>query len=192
MSTKKAEVTPTSNTSAQLFCPECKAGPYATNKGMSTHRRTAHGVAGMSKSAILERKQRENTKPLTQLPTPAPLSPASTAASPSRQEKNTHVENQPGKNPSGPGKNQSGKKRGPYKRTKAKAGSTEIVHQARTQPREAPPQIAFNREASGIPEPTLAVAYGRFIEFQNGLARELDLPPRQFAREFTALIRRSS
>lgn len=48
-----------------------------------------------------------------------------------------------------------------------------------------------NGFAHRIPETTLAVAFGRFTEFCNGMAYEFDLPPRMFAAELATLIARA-
>lgn len=63
---------------AKLSCPECGKN-YDTAKGMSTHRRYAHGMVGMSKSAVEVRAKKEQTA-LTTLPAPVPLVKATKVA----------------------------------------------------------------------------------------------------------------
>lgn len=52
-------------------------------------------------------------------------------------------------------------------------------------------EAAQTLHRSQIPETTLAVAYGRFIELCNSMAYEFDLPPRLFAAELATLINRA-
>lgn len=55
---------------AKVICPECGA-KYNTAKGLSTHRRIVHGVAGSGKTVLAQRKKAALM--LEKLPQPVPL-----------------------------------------------------------------------------------------------------------------------
>ena len=59
---------------AKLACPECGA-KYDTTKGMSSHRRYAHGAVGMSKSAVTVRAKKEQAPAAAALTTLPPVVP---------------------------------------------------------------------------------------------------------------------
>jgi hypothetical protein len=69
--------------------------------------------------------------------------------------------------------------------------STEIANLPQAQDRISRQPHPQDRTASGIPETTLAVAYGRFTELCNSMANEFDLPPRTFAAQLATLIARA-
>lgn len=52
-----------------LYCPECNQGPFSKANVLGRHRRTAHGVIGMSASSVDERRRKERLA-LTQGQTP--------------------------------------------------------------------------------------------------------------------------
>ncbi len=102
----------------------------------------------------------------------------------SRQSQRYYEKKEKGIAPTEKGK---GNKRGPYKKHERAALTTREEKQL-----AGPPQTSNNSDASSIPESSLAVAFGRFLEFQKNLAAELDLPPRTFAREFARVISAST
>jgi hypothetical protein len=203
----------------KYFCPECNVGPYNTAKGLSTHRRVVHKIAGTASSTLSERKRKAaelakaNQAPTSNdsssgnkkdrreekreyrerkkkealaavaLPAPVPLAehePKSKASATKETKKNAH---------------QLGKKRGPYKSRPA-AQAADRKELSTTAPEvQGPPQgpVYYDpRNPPRIPEATLLVAFGRFLEFSAGIAREYDLPQRQFTEELIASIRRST
>lgn len=211
----------------KYYCPECKAGPYDTAKGLSSHRRSAHKIQGMAPSTIHERnrqqqapdapkmhdsdadarrreerdykreyRQRKKKESLSTLPAPVPIAqpdpeppPIAPATAPATA---LHAKKENKKDVA-----KHGKKRGPYKsRGKTNSGHSKALAAAREIEVQAPIQgtrqeYYDHRNPPRIPESTLAIAFGRVLEFSNGLAREYDLPQRQFTEELLALVRRS-
>jgi len=220
VSSKKTEVHVPFKPAAdgKFYCPECKAGPYENPRGMSSHRRSAHGIQGKSKSAIETRDRKESV---------APPSPKDAAAQRRREERDykreyrlrakreqdgaptlpapVPLEHEPKqvaalattKENAQDASSLGQKKRGPYKPRRSKKTDANRKGLATTSEVEIHlPQPIQNyydpRNPPRIPESTVAVAFGRLLEFSASLAREYDLPQRQFTSELFALVRRST
>ena len=157
--------------SKRVACPDC-GRTFDRPTSLGSHRRSVHGIVGSAKSTVLARNKR-----LSALPPPVPV-----AVLDVNQAQIPEV--QP---------TRKGIKKGNLNDAKALAAQKRSYKKRETALETTTIPIESNGHhpaaASGIPEATLLVAYGRFIEFQASLARELDLPPRQFAREFHAVIR---
>lgn len=219
MSTKKpaANVKLVPGPDGKYYCPECKTGPYETAKGLSSHRRTVHKIIGWAPSSISGRKRkaaeraglepapkenktlserrreerdfkreyrlRKRREELAAQSAPATAEIEPTATTPSTKENESDA-------------TKHGKKRGPYKpRKRQRADRKELATTREIEvrlPHQADQEYYDHRNPPRIPESTLLVAYGRFLEFSASLAREYDLPARQFAAELVAAIRRST
>jgi hypothetical protein len=201
----------------KFYCPECKAGPYQNPRGLSSHRRSAHGIKGESKGAVIARTQKD--EPTTKAAKDAaalrreerdykreyrlrkrreaeglPTLPAPEPIAEHEPQQATHLATT---KENAQDASKLGKKRGPYKSRKTNAASRKEKSHTREievhiTSDKAAQEYYDHRNPPRIPEATLAVAYGRFLEFSASMAREYDLPSRQFASELTALIRRSS
>jgi hypothetical protein len=185
----KKQARPLAAKAPKFTCPECEE-VFDSARILGAHRRSKHGVLGSAPSTIYARnKKKEAEKSAAEHPYKCPECPASFPLAVSlgthRRSKHgvlgrTHLKDQPK----------------PQKEpTPDAAISTETLPAVPTPRRYKPRQNAEVQPPAheeGISDVTLTVAYGRFLEFQNGLAREYDLPAGKFARALNGLIYRSA
>ena len=157
-------------------CPECPAN-YDDARGLATHRRYKHGIAGKSKTAMQyqEQKNAGSTRVHTRLKGSFPCTHEGCTFVAQWKGGLTHHMRTHSKN----------------KRSLqlAKQNRTEIASNGAGANHSNSQEANFAPD--GIPEATLAVALGRFQELCRSMAFEFDLPPRMFTQRVAALIYRS-
>jgi hypothetical protein len=158
-------------------CPECDHAPYPTAKGLSTHRRFAHGISGTSHSAVSERRRRAKLK------------------------QTSHHDNYPsrikGKYPC-PNCNFVASWEGGLKNHITRVHASAKPAKRRNELANIPkgevitnghhPEAHREGFTDAIPDALIAVASGRFIELCRSVAYEHDLPPRLFTARVAAFI----
>ena len=165
-------------------CPDCDQPPYATAKGLATHRRYAHGYVSASPKVISERERK------AQLPLPKPkLSPQLA----SRKKLN-------GKFPCPHCTFVAKWKGGLTHHMNAKhahEGSTELAITQASPTKTVKPvkpngrahhEAEANTDRGLIPEAAVAFTAGRVEELLAHVAAQYDLPPRSFTARVIELV----
>lgn len=150
-------------------CPDCDHAPYADPRGLATHRRVVHGIAGTHTktpkrkpqlSAQMQGKQRL----LGDYPCPHCKFVAKWKGGLTHHLNAKHAS----------------------KRSTALAPTK--VSQVTASSNGHHPGAQADARRSLIPEATLALALGRFQELSKSIAIEHDLPPRTFATRLAEII----
>lgn len=153
-------------------CPECDHEPYATAKGLSSHRRYEHGIVGSSKSTLAAKaiaKKLSRAKQTYPCPQCDFIS-----TSPSGRTKHFNAKHQPAKST----------KRGTQLAKIAEA----IPVSSNGHAHHAEETHTPSRDPLEIP---LAITLGRFTEICRTVASEHGLPERMFAARFAELVYRT-
>jgi uncharacterized C2H2 Zn-finger protein len=178
-------------------CPDCPR-MFASRTGLGSHRRSAHGIEGQSKSTLAARA----AKPAREKP-----------AKPLSEYKRLKLHLQEMKAPENPAPNQcplcgyQTKSKGGLSlhintsHAQAKAGERKAERSGKKQRREierTQTQVIvassngheenWQGHTDGIPEALIAVTSGRFQELCRSVAYEHDLPPRLFAARVAAFV----
>jgi len=201
----------------KVKCPDCDA-EYATAKGLSSHRRAAHGYVSQNKFAVYTRESKERKKQPEQAALAALRTPltcdqcdfqAKNVSSLTWHKARIHTPHKdlkcdlcgfvakwPGGLTYHKRKTHGEANPTPEKTTKFDAKSRRaIVHSEKTQTIVVSAPATSNGHhqethtpPDGIPEATLALGLGRFQELSRSIAFEHDLPPRMFAARLAGLI----
>lgn len=158
-------------------CPECPA-QYADARGLATHRRVKHGIAGTSKTAIATAAAKKvgSTRVHTRLKGSFPCTHEGCTFVAQWKGGLTHHQN------ATHGKNKRSLQLAKPNLPQTASDSAGVNHSNSQEVQFAPDSIS---------EFTLAIAYGRFQELCRSVSFEFDVPPKLLTQRLTELIYRA-